>query len=253
MSQRQVRKRSAMQRLARRYGLSHGLAAVLGCGALAIVLGMAFVLGGSGDGRLEIDRSPDATSGAAAEAGQSVEGVAKSGGEDDARQLQASDGGVTTVVVHVDGAVEAPGVYAIAVGQPRINDAVAAAGGLRQDADTSSINLAAPLEDGVKVHIPCEGDESGTPDDADGSGDATADSQTTGGASSGGLVNGGLVNINTADATALQTLSGVGEATAQAIIEDREQQGPFASPEDIMRVSGIGEKKYAKIRDHICV
>jgi len=48
-------------------------------------------------------------------------------------------------------------------------------------------------------------------------------------------------------------LSGVGEATAAAIIEDRESKGPFTSPEDLMRVSGIGEKKFAKIKDHICV
>lgn len=62
-----------------------------------------------------------------------------------------------------------------------------------------------------------------------------------------------LVNINTADASALETLSGVGSATAQAIISDREQNGPFSTIEDLMRVDGIGEKKFAKLKDSICV
>ena len=61
------------------------------------------------------------------------------------------------------------------------------------------------------------------------------------------------MNINSATSSELQVLSGVGEATAAAIIEDRESKGPFTSPEDLMRVSGIGEKKFAKIKDHICV
>ena len=61
------------------------------------------------------------------------------------------------------------------------------------------------------------------------------------------------MNINTADVAALQTLSGVGEATARAIVADRDKNGPFASLEDLMRVDGIGEKKFAKIRDSICL
>ena len=61
------------------------------------------------------------------------------------------------------------------------------------------------------------------------------------------------MNINTASADELKSLSGVGDATAAAIIQDREQNGPFAAPEDLMRVSGIGEKKFAKIQDAICV
>ena len=63
----------------------------------------------------------------------------------------------------------------------------------------------------------------------------------------------GLVNINSATASELQTLSGVGESTANAIVRDREQNGPFSSVDDLMRVSGIGEKKLAKIRGSICV
>ena len=62
-----------------------------------------------------------------------------------------------------------------------------------------------------------------------------------------------LVNINTASAAELQTLSGIGPSMAQSIIDERTQNGPFTSIEDLMRVSGIGEKKFAKIKDCICV
>ena len=62
-----------------------------------------------------------------------------------------------------------------------------------------------------------------------------------------------LVNINTANAAELQTLSGVGPSMAQSIIDERTQNGPFTSIEDLMRVSGIGEKKFAKIKDCICI
>lgn len=139
-----------------------------------------------------------------------------------------------SVVIHVDGAVAHPGVYTL-VGNPvRVCDAVDAAGGLADGSDTSSINLAAPVVDGSKVHIPAEGE-------------AGADSNT------GGNATAGLININTADSDALMELPGVGEATARAIIENREQLGPFTSVDDLLRVSGIGEKKLEKIRPHVCV
>ena len=137
-----------------------------------------------------------------------------------------------TLVVHVDGMVGMPGVYELAEGA-RVSDAVAAAGGLAEGADTSSLNLAAPLADGEKVHVPAEGEE------------VTA--------SSGGASSGDLVNLNNASVEQLDELPGVGEATARAIIEDREANGPFTTPEDLMRVSGIGEKKFAKLEGMICV
>lgn len=150
------------------------------------------------------------------------------------------------LVVHVDGAVAAPGVYELAEGS-RVNDAVLAAGGLVEGADTSSINLASPLVDGGKVHVPSAKELAAT---TTGGGSGSSSSL---GSSSTGSTSSGLVNINLATAEELQTLSGVGEATAAAIIEDREANGPFTSPEDLMRVSGIGEKKYSKVKDHICV
>lgn len=150
-------------------------------------------------------------------------------------------------VVHVDGAVASPGVVTLEGKGLRVFDAVTKAGGLLDDADTTSVNLAEPLADGAKIHIPSEGEalvaEQGVP--------AAGQHETMGATGSAEAVS--LVNINTATSEELQVLSGVGEATAAAIIREREANGPFAVPEDLMRVSGIGEKKFAKVRDQICV
>ena len=143
------------------------------------------------------------------------------------------------ITVDVDGAVATPGVYELAEGT-RVKDAVTKAGGLAEDADTTSVNLAQKLQDGQKVVIPRAGESVPA---------ATAAVPEAGA----GTPQGGLVNINTADAAELDTLPGVGESTARAIVEDRERNGPFASPEDLMRVSGIGEKKFAKLQALICV
>lgn len=147
------------------------------------------------------------------------------------------------IVVHVDGAVASPGVYELAIASPRVRDAVDAAGGLAQGADTSSMNLALPLGDGQKVHVPFEGEAAG------------AEADTNGGDAAGSVSSSmpSLVNINSAKAEELDSLPGVGPSTAAAIVEDRDANGPFSSVEDLMRVSGIGEKKFAKLRDHICV
>lgn len=144
------------------------------------------------------------------------------------------------VYVDVGGAVRDSGLKRLPKGA-RVNDAIDAAGGLTEDADERQINRAAPVVDGEKVYIPEIGET------AEGSG---------GGGSAGGELPGGssdAININTADAQLLDELPGVGPATAQAIIEDREVNGPFSSPEDIMRVSGIGEKKFEKMKDALCV
>lgn len=167
------------------------------------------------------------------------------------------------IQVDIDGAVLHPGMYEITKSDPRVNDAVLAAGGLSEEAETASINLAQKIEDGTKIHIPTTGEQESTAQSATGENESSktaGDSQAkeSGTASSSAKTSEsaqktGLVNINTASAEELQTLSGIGEATAQAIIKDREQNGKFASKEDIMRVSGIGEKKYAKIESSICV
>lgn len=158
------------------------------------------------------------------------EAVAPSSSEPEAVEVKAQ------VYVYVTGAVANPGVYLLDEGL-RVCDAVEAAGGLTEDADASTVNLARVLSDGEHIALPTKAEVE------------TALAQ----GSAGGAAASSLVNINTADASALETLSGVGSATAQAIISDREQNGPFSTIEDLMRVDGIGEKKFAKLKDSICV
>ena len=159
------------------------------------------------------------------------EAVAPSSSEPEAAEVKAQ------VYVYVTGAVANPGVYSLDEGL-RVCDAVEAAGGLTEDADASTVNLARVLSDGEHIALPTKAEVE------------TALAQGSAGGAAGAS---SLVNINTADASALETLSGVGSATAQAIISDREQNGPFSTIEDLMRVDGIGEKKFAKLKDSICV
>ena len=124
-----------------------------------------------------------------------------------------------------------------------MQDAVNAAGGFLSDASPDAINLARVLQDGEQVIIPTlEQVESGTAASASVTGSTAA--------AAGAQV---VVNINTAGVEELDTLPGVGPATAQAIVDERESNGPFASIEDIQRVSGIGEKKFEKLKDSIRV
>lgn len=150
-------------------------------------------------------------------------------------QAQSIEEAPVYLVVHVDGAVMVPGVYELEEGL-RVNDAIALAGGLTAEADTSSINLAAVLVDAQKIYVPEEGEGSSSVS-----------------ASEGGTSTSTLININTATAEELDTLPGIGPSTAATIIQDRLDSGPFTSIEDIMRISGIGEKKFAKFKDYICV
>ena len=143
------------------------------------------------------------------------------------------------LIVDVSGAVASSGVFELSAGA-RVQDAIEQAGGLAGDADVGALNRAAPLADGQKVYVPRQGEV------VPAAGSGTGSSTGVAGASS-------LVNINTADEAALDALPGVGPSTAAAIIEDRNANGPFASVEDLMRVSGIGEKKFEKLKNSICV
>ena len=148
-----------------------------------------------------------------------------------------SDG---TIFVDIGGAVKNPMLAELPDGS-RVDDAIQAAGGLTQEADMSSINRAEFLLDGQKIYIPSLAlDEEGNVVEGAVNGSAVA------GASD-------KVNINTADSTQLQTLSGVGPATAQKIIDYRQSNGSFTSIEDIKNVSGIGDKTFEKLKDHITV
>lgn len=225
--------------------------ALLACVALLAVVALG-VTGGFGATTVRVERgSAPAAQGSDEAAGSrgageededpsSVEGEASA--EKDAAEPEE-------LLVDVGGAVAAPGVVRVAAGA-RVTDAVAAAGGLTAEADTATLNLAARLEDGQKVYVPTAGEA--MPAAGGGSADAGAAAGGAGSAGAGGATS-GLVNINTASADELDALPGVGPATAQAIIDERESNGAFTSAEDIMRVSGIGEKKFAKLKSSICV
>ncbi|MBR2834435.1 MAG: helix-hairpin-helix domain-containing protein [Coriobacteriales bacterium] len=151
--------------------------------------------------------------------------------------------------IHVDGAVKEPGVYAFYEGQ-RAKDAIEAAGGLAENANTRYINLAAPLVDGTKLTIPSQEENEAIKTTSQTSDPYVVWSAST---SASGNSQTALININTASKSDLCNLPGIGDMTAQAIIEDREQNGVFNSIEDLMRVTGIGEKKFKRLSSLICV
>ncbi|MDD5806606.1 MAG: ComEA family DNA-binding protein [Eggerthellales bacterium] len=176
-------------------------------------------------------------------------------------QAQVQESG--RICVHVAGEVNAAGVYVLMEGA-RVADAVAAAGGFSSNACADGLNLAREVGDGERVYVPSreEVDASGGVASSPFAGSSAAGIQASGsgqggsGSGSSGQqtgVSGGLVNLNRADAATLETLPGVGPATAAAIISYRESSGGFASIEDLMQVDGIGEKKFAKVKDLICV
>jgi len=140
------------------------------------------------------------------------------------------------IIVDVTGWVHEPGVYEFAQGE-RVIDAVERAGGARNGADLSVLNLAAPLTDGTQVVVPKQG---------------SAPVGTVPGETGGGTTS-GLININTASATEFETLSGIGEVLAGAIVDYRTENGPFASVDDLENVSGIGPATLEEIRDQVTV
>lgn len=144
-----------------------------------------------------------------------------------------------TVTVYVSGAVVNPDVYTLPEGS-RVKEAVEAAGGFAAQADRDRINLARRLYDEEQIHIPRIGEES----------PPVAPPMATGPT---GISSGGKVNINTATAAELESLPGIGPTYARRIIEYRERHGSFQRIEEIMRVRGIGEATFERIKDQITV
>jgi competence protein ComEA len=143
------------------------------------------------------------------------------------------------VVVDVSGAVKRPGVYSLTT-QDRVEDALERAGGATRRADLTQLNRAAKLEDGRQILVPTRGKV------------ATAVAPATPGGTAAAAPE-GPINLNTATLEQLDTLDGVGPATAQKIIEYREQHGGFKTVDELDQVSGIGEKRLATLREHVTV
>ena len=146
------------------------------------------------------------------------------------------------LLVHVVGQVRRPGVVRLPPGS-RVLDAVQAAGGATSSADLNHLNLARPVADGEQIVVLKPGESipaGGVPGSA-GQGSTTAGSA------------GGLVDLNTADASALDSLPGVGPVIAQRILDWRTQHGRFSSVDELGEVSGIGDKLLAQIRPKVRV
>ncbi len=136
------------------------------------------------------------------------------------------------LVVDVSGEVLTPGVYTLPQ-ESRVADAVSAAGGLLENADTSMINLAARMKDGDKVWIPSKGAAASSPLEYPSRSSSVA------------------INLNTATAQELETLPGIGEVKANQIVAYREEHGFFLNIEDLLNVPGIGPELLEKIRSEI--
>jgi len=156
----------------------------------------------------------------------------------------AASGAGATIFVHLLGAVQRPGLYQLREGDRGI-DAVAAAGGFADTADQSQLNLARPLSDGEQIYVAAIGE---TPPPGAG----TVGAGGVSGSGGAGTV-AGKVNLNTADLASLDTLPGVGPATAKAIIDWRDANGRFTAVEDLLSVTGIGDKTLAELRNLVTV
>ena len=152
-----------------------------------------------------------------------------------AEKAEVSTTQETVIFVDIKGAVKNPGVYQMKVGD-RVKDALDAAGGLTDEADSQKVNLAKRLEDQMVIVVPKVGEEA---------------EEIPAGATRNEATKEGKVNINTATVEELKTLKGVGEKKAEAIIEYRKKNGSFQTKEDLMKVRGIGKKLFESFQERI--
>ena len=142
------------------------------------------------------------------------------------------------ITVDVKGAVKSPGIYDLPVGS-RVNDAVQKAGGLTEQADSKSLNLAQKVSDEALVYVPTKGEE--------------AASQQTGSGVASSMSKEKKININKASLEELKQVKGLGGKRAQDIIDHREANGKFKSVDELNKVSGIGAKTIEKLKDYVTV
>lgn len=148
------------------------------------------------------------------------------------------------IFVHISGAVNNEGVIEIQSNK-RIKDVVNMAGGVKENADLTDINLAQVLEDGIKIYIPTKEEREQKLENYENTQVNTISSKNTSKES--------VVNINTASQTELESLPGIGPSIALKIINYRKENGRFSKIEDIKNVSGIGDSKFNSIKDFIKV
>ena len=141
------------------------------------------------------------------------------------------------ITVDVKGAVKSPGIYDLPVGS-RVNDAVQKAGGLTEQADSKSLNLAQKVSDEALVYVPTKGEEA---------------SQQSGSGATSSTSKEKKVNLNKASLEELKQVKGLGGKRAQDIIDHRESNGKFKSVDELKKVSGIGAKTIEKLKDYVTV
>lgn len=144
--------------------------------------------------------------------------------------------------LYICGEVKNPGVYRLSQGK-RLVDAIALAGGFTDEADENYWNLAEPVTDGIRILVPSKEEAAQTPskDEPFSKAESPSDDEN------------GKININTADASELTRISGIGESRARSIVEYRTEHGNFSSIEEIKNVSGIGDALFQKMKDFITV
>ena len=142
------------------------------------------------------------------------------------------------ITVDVKGAVKSPGIYDLPVGS-RVHDAVQKAGGLTEEADSKSLNLAQKISDEALVYVPTKGEEVASQQAASGTSPSTSKEKK--------------VNLNKASLEELKQVKGLGGKRAQDIIDHREANGKFKSVDELKKVSGIGAKTIEKLKDYVTV
>ena len=142
------------------------------------------------------------------------------------------------ITVDVKGAVKSPGIYDLPVGS-RVHDAVQKAGGLTEEADSKSLNLAQKVSDEALVYVPTKGEEAASQQVASGTTPSTSKDKK--------------VNLNKASLEELKQVKGLGGKRAQDIIDHREANGKFKSVDELKKVSGIGAKTIEKLKDYVTV
>lgn len=146
--------------------------------------------------------------------------------------------GQDLITVDVKGAVKSPGIYDLPVGS-RVNDAVQKAGGLTEEADSKSLNLAQKVSDEALLYVPTKGEEAASQQAASGTSPSTSKEKK--------------VNLNKASLEELKQVKGLGGKRAQDIIDHREANGKFKSVDELKKVSGIGAKTIEKLKDYVTV
>ncbi|MDR3304818.1 MAG: helix-hairpin-helix domain-containing protein [Clostridiales Family XIII bacterium] len=236
-------------------------ALIAAAAVIVMVIGAAryFSQDAAGVGDVISGKNQSVQNGQATESGVSADAGAEGAGDAQNAEAGASSGNAegdglaqapaAAIFVDIGGAVANPGVIALPNGS-RVEDAIEAAGGLTENANAAPINRAALLSDSDKVYIPTNEEvESGTALPSAGTGGDAGQS----GAGGNSQTAQGKINLNTADSQTLQQLNGVGPATAQKIIDYRSANGAFRSIEEIMNVSGIGQKTFEKLKEYITV